>query len=150
MLAGFEHTYHDKSLLSRKNEVSWILPDKLAPSCHLRRCPSQTALVLRDSRYMHHRVPPLTWCDCPPAGQWQTAWVYLQTLAGKARSPETECRSRAAQTLQGPAAGAVGSKGPNVLGPSAQSARGRQSLVFRIVRKRKCRSENRNNWNTKL
>lgn len=60
MLAGLEHTYHDKSLLSRKNEVSWILPDKLAASCHLRWCPSQAALVLRDSQYMHQCAhPPL-------------------------------------------------------------------------------------------
>lgn len=56
-------------LLNRKNEVSWICSDKLAASCHLHWFPSHTIPVHCDSQYMHHHIPPLTWCDCPPAGQ---------------------------------------------------------------------------------
>lgn len=43
-------------LENRKNEVSWIHPDRLVASCHLHWLPSHTIPVPYDSQYMHHQI----------------------------------------------------------------------------------------------
>lgn len=102
--------------------------DKLLGSCHLHwsLCSYSTCPLWQPVHTLPN-PPPLTWCDCPAAGQWWPAWVYLQTPAARRRRRRTERWWAAAPTPPEPTSAAAGPERPAVLGPSAQSACGQKA-----------------------
>lgn len=59
-----------------------VVTSYLAPVTSI-GAPPHTVPVPCDSLYTRYQISPLTWCDCPPAGQRWPASVYLQAPASE-------------------------------------------------------------------